>query len=249
MTLAKQRARRPEDKETRRRDIIQAATELLAERRFAEIKMIDIARQARLAKGTLFLYFPTKETLFLDVIVVELEQWLGEVDERLSSGRGRWTAARVTRVLTETLADRDTLTRLLTLVSSVLENNADVDRIIVFKTRLLQRLISTGALLEERLSFLGKGGGVMLLLRYYAMVVGLRQLADPGDTARQALARMYAMSVGAGQRPAAGDKVAASGEFLLTMAKDHVPNLMVNFQRELEGMLATYLRGLDSGAD
>jgi AcrR family transcriptional regulator len=217
MTLAKQRARRAEDKEIRRRDIMQAAMDLLGKRRFAEVKMSEIAVEAQLAKGTLFLYFPTKEALFLEILEDRLAEWLIELDAQLDSGRGRWTGTRVARIVTDTLVARDTLTRLLTLVSSVLEQNVDIERVVVFKLKLVELLSPTGALLEQRLPFLTTGEGVHLLLRIYALVVGLRQLCDPGSLAQQAL-----------QRP----ELAA---------------LSLDFESELRPLLGALLRGLEPG--
>lgn len=167
---------------------MRAALELLAERRFPEVKMIDVARAAHLAKGTVFLYFPTKEALFLDLLEELLVEWLAEIDQVLDSGKGRWSCARVARLITDTLVPRDSLTRLLTLMSSVLEQNVDVDRVVRFKERLMEILSATGGRLERRLSFLQPGEGAHLLMRIYAVIVGVRQWTDPGEVARQALA-------------------------------------------------------------
>lgn len=216
--LAKQRARRAEDKEIRRRDIMQAALALLGKRRFAEIKMSEIAQEASLAKGTLFLYFPTKEALFLEILEDLLAEWLIEVDAQLDSGRGRWTGVRVARIITDTLVARDTLTRLFTLVSSVLEQNVDVERVVTFKRKLQELLSPTGARLEQRLPFLAAGEGMHLLLRIYAVVVGVRQLCDPGAVAQQAL-----------ERP-------------------ELAPLAFHFESELRVLLGALLRGFEQGA-
>lgn len=183
------RARREEDKQARREAIMRAAIELLDERRFPDVKMSDVARAASLAKGTVFLYFPTKEALFLDVLEDLLIEWLAEVNQALDTGKGRWTSARVARLITDTLVQRNSLTRLFTLMGSVLEQNVEVERVIAFKTRLLELLADTGARLERRLEFLAPGSGAHLLMRIYAVVVGVRQWTDPGEVARQALAR------------------------------------------------------------
>ncbi|MCG8418171.1 MAG: TetR family transcriptional regulator [Proteobacteria bacterium] len=184
-----QRARRREDKEARRRTIMEAALALFEERRFAEVKMIDVARAANLAKGTVFLYFPTKEALFLDILEELLVDWLDEVNRNLDSGKGRWTSARVRRILTETLVPRDSFIRLLGLITNVLEENVDVKRVVAFKRRLLDLLNNTGGRLERRLDFLGSGEGAHLILQIYAAVVGVKQLTDPGQVAREALQR------------------------------------------------------------
>ena len=185
-----QRARRREDKEARRRTIIDAAMALIRERRFAEVKMIDIARAAGLAKGTVFLYFPTKETLFLDILEELLEDWLNELNTALDHGKGRWTSARVARMFTESLVSRPLLVRLLSLVTGVLEQNVTVERVIGLKRGLRALLDATGERLERRLGHLGEGEGSRVLMYAYAVVVGVDQMTNPGKIALQALEEM-----------------------------------------------------------
>lgn len=55
-------------KEARPSELIAAALDLFVERGFAATKMDDIATKAGVSKGTLYLYFDSKETLFKAVI-------------------------------------------------------------------------------------------------------------------------------------------------------------------------------------
>ena len=57
----------PKAEETRRR-ILAAALDLFQERGFAETTMRDIARNAGVATGAAYYYFPSKEHLFLAVL-------------------------------------------------------------------------------------------------------------------------------------------------------------------------------------
>lgn len=50
--------------EARREAILVASRAILEEKDYHEIRMDDVARRAGVAKGTLYLYFPTKERLF-----------------------------------------------------------------------------------------------------------------------------------------------------------------------------------------
>jgi len=43
-----------------------AAVTLFKEKRFEDVTMIDIAKKAAVSKGTLYVYFLTKEAIFLD---------------------------------------------------------------------------------------------------------------------------------------------------------------------------------------
>lgn len=55
--------RRPTPEE-RQEDILKAALEVFSECGFAATRLDDVAKRAGVAKGTLYLYFPDKETLF-----------------------------------------------------------------------------------------------------------------------------------------------------------------------------------------
>ncbi|WP_376747963.1 TetR/AcrR family transcriptional regulator [Pantoea vagans] len=48
-------------------EIIDAATGVFAEKGYAGTNLDEVARRARIAKGTLYLYFETKEDLFIAV--------------------------------------------------------------------------------------------------------------------------------------------------------------------------------------
>lgn len=64
------RLRREREKEVRRQDILSAAAKIFAERGFAEATMEDVAAAAQVAKGTVYLYFETKNAL-LDAVLIE----------------------------------------------------------------------------------------------------------------------------------------------------------------------------------
>lgn len=58
----------PEATDERRRIILAAALEVFSRHGFAAARLDDVAAQAGVAKGTLYLYFPNKQTLFEELI-------------------------------------------------------------------------------------------------------------------------------------------------------------------------------------
>lgn len=60
--------RRQRRKEARPSELTTAALELFVERGFAATRLEDVAQRAGVSKGTLYLYFPSKEALFQAVI-------------------------------------------------------------------------------------------------------------------------------------------------------------------------------------
>jgi len=88
------RAYRPEEKASRRQSILVGALQLLRETAYPDLRMTDLAQRLGLGKGTLYLYFPTKESLFLAVLQAVLES-LGRAARRLPTrafwqGQGYW---------------------------------------------------------------------------------------------------------------------------------------------------------------
>lgn len=77
--------RREREKQKRRETIINAAKELFYEKGFQLTTMEDIAAAAELSKGTLYLYFGSKDELYI-TIILEGFQIIGD---RLEEIRGR----------------------------------------------------------------------------------------------------------------------------------------------------------------
>ncbi len=183
-----QRARKAEDKEGRRKVILAAARELWAQATFATFNMGDVAERAGLAKGTVYIYFATKEALLLELLREELDTWLAGLDARLDQG-GTWTPKRVALLFAETLDERPMLTHLLALMSSILEHNVPEEAVIAFKTFLRDRVAVTGPRIEKRLPFLREGEGAHVLVVSHALVTGFQPMAVPPATVAKVLER------------------------------------------------------------
>ena len=69
-------------------EIVTAALTLFADRGFAATKLEDVARAAGISKGTVYLYFPTKEDLFRAVVRQELLPNLADVEAMLDRHQG-----------------------------------------------------------------------------------------------------------------------------------------------------------------
>jgi AcrR family transcriptional regulator len=149
--------------------------------------MGEVAAAARVAKGTLYLYFKTKEELFLALLEDDLDAWFDALDSALGFGPGRLQAAALTDVVVRSLAERPALRRLLALLGPVLEHNVEYDRALRFKWRLAARVTATGALLERRTVFLRPGDGVRVLHQLSALAAGLQQMAEPAPVMRRIL--------------------------------------------------------------
>ncbi len=67
-------------REQTRRDLLEAARRVLARHGFHRTKIVDIAREATVAVGTFYLYYPTKEALFLELVEDTVRRLKSEID-------------------------------------------------------------------------------------------------------------------------------------------------------------------------
>jgi AcrR family transcriptional regulator len=67
-------------REKRRAVILDAALEEFAARGFADTRLDDVARRARIAKGTIYLYFRDKESLFQELVRTMLSPLVGTIE-------------------------------------------------------------------------------------------------------------------------------------------------------------------------
>lgn len=79
------RAKRERRKEARPGELLEAALDLFVEKGFAATRSEEVAARAGVSKGTLFLYFPSKDELFKAVVVENLSgrfpEWNKEFEE------------------------------------------------------------------------------------------------------------------------------------------------------------------------
>ena len=186
--VIKLRARSPEDKQARHARLLATARTLWRESDLDGFTMAGVAARAGIVKGTLYLYFQTKEALLLAVLSQELAEWFDVLDAALVR-EAAWDAARLARIVADSLADRASLVRLLTVQSSILERNIDFAVALAFKGFLLERAARAGTHIERALPWLAPGDGMLILQRINALVVGLAHLADPPPIVREVLER------------------------------------------------------------
>jgi AcrR family transcriptional regulator len=184
--MKKQRATNSEDKLAKRQVILAGALQIFRHTSYNEVTMSAIAENSKLAKGTLFLYFPTKEELFLALMEEQMIEWFDTVDVELETLEEKSIPA-VASLFANSLNERAEFTRLLAIHSTIIEQNVSYEAIFKHKQLILQRLAGTGARLESSLPFLQAGQGAHFILQCQAAVVGLWHLCDPSPIACQVI--------------------------------------------------------------
>lgn len=180
------RAYSDEDKQQREQKIIEAAQELLMARGFYDINMNDVARAAGLAKGTVYLYFKTKEELFLSVLERQAQAWVEALQADLQALNRPADRESVARMLVQSVATRPHLTRLFAFSPLILEFNVSYERAVSHKQFLANYAVSTGQMIADCLD-LSPQQGIQVLLRMYIFISGLEGVAHPSPISKAAM--------------------------------------------------------------
>lgn len=168
------RARAPEQKAARREALLRAAAQCFLDNGHRLPSAVEVARAAGLAKGTVYLYFRTKEAIFLGVLGYQFEHLLTRIRALEAT---QPLPRQMTRCILGFVESEPSFLSLSALLQSVLEQNLDVDTLVAFKRDLAQALAATGDELEHRFH-LPAGFGSRALLHSYASILGIWQLVQ-----------------------------------------------------------------------
>jgi len=181
------RATNAAQKNARRIIVLEAASALFVEAGFFDVSMSMIAKKAGVAKGTIYIYFSSKEEIFLALCTKELDAWLLQLDEELKKVSGTLDNSEFTELLRGSFENKDTMCRLISLMHLVLEKNVSYDEVLAFKRHLLGLTLRICERVETVLPFLEKGQGISLMTSFHCLVVGWSQMTETSPVLEKVL--------------------------------------------------------------
>lgn len=181
------RALEPEAKNERRAAIVAAAHALLHRHPSADFSVDALARRAGLAKGTLYLYFRTREEVLLALHERQSHE-LFDVLERALAAPGA-DARSVLLAGMSYLRAHPEFYPLAGNCRAMLDTNVSVQAALEFKLRVARRMEPIGRRVEALYRGLAAGEGIALLMNSYALMIGLWQQADIPVVLREAMKR------------------------------------------------------------
>lgn len=151
-----QRARSEEQREVRRRAILDAAAAMLAEMPVAQVTLNELSRRVGLAKSNVLRYFESREAVLLELLDSAWREWLTQMESDLpgaidaaapAAERGDQLAA----ALASSLAARPVLCDLLSAQAAVLERNVSPEIAVQYKRAALADVTRLGRLIHRHL--------------------------------------------------------------------------------------------------
>ncbi|MCE4026742.1 TetR/AcrR family transcriptional regulator [Microbacterium sp. Au-Mic1] len=149
-----QRARTEEQREVRRRAILDTAAAMLTELPLADVSLNELSRRVGLAKSNVLRYFESREAVLLDLLGEQAAELFAEVHASLPGAIDarddvRRRVAATASVLASAFARHEMLCELIAAQAGVLEHNVTTDTIVRFKRNGYEALARFGALVRQ----------------------------------------------------------------------------------------------------
>jgi AcrR family transcriptional regulator len=176
-----QRARRPEQKQQRREDILAAARELALIGGVRSVSLAGIAARAGIDKSALLRYFETREQIFLELTAREWAPWVRALHDGLDGvAPGSADAAGlVADVVARSFGDRPLFCDLLAHTPLNLERNVSPEAVRAYKLISLKSVGEAAAVVHRVLPDLTDGECLEFISAVASLAGSLWQIANP----------------------------------------------------------------------
>jgi AcrR family transcriptional regulator len=174
--VIRQRAIQAEDKQERHDAILDATARLLLRSPGRVASVAEVAAEAGLAKGTVYLYFHGKEELLLAVHERGIDGFFRQVIA-LVEGPGPVRIDDMLALTQRHLVAPPLFLPLAARCFGLMAHSVPPAAAVEFKARMAGRMERAGAGLERHFGDLAPGEGVALLRHSYALIIGLWQMS------------------------------------------------------------------------
>jgi len=180
--VVRQRAIRAEHKQERHDAILDAALRLLQRAPEHVANVAAVADEAGLAKGTVYLYFRSKEELLLALHERNIDGFFVALIAMVE-GPGPVGIDDMLALTHEHLVKPPRILSLASRCFGLMAETIPVEAAVAFRRRMSDRLLRAGAGLERHFPELVPGEGAQLLRHSYALIIGLWQISAAAGAA------------------------------------------------------------------
>lgn len=188
--MATVRARDEDQKLARKHTLMEAGWALFKENDGQLPSVAQVVKKAGLAKGTFYLYFKTKEELFLELLADAVRKFFDNLKGELSGSSIEMES--VIDVFVKHVCEDETLFHLGCMLSGVIEQNTEEQILLRFKLQMVHMLFEVGEIISHAVDKaiaegknyrpIEKNQAARLMLRSYAAFVGIAQMVPPPNS-------------------------------------------------------------------
>ena len=162
-------------REQRRNTLLDAAMSLWLQHPERIASVAEVAAEAHVAKGTIYLYFKSKEDLLLAAHERHVSDFFSALIERASSSEPM-SLDDMMRLTLDNIVNVPAFLPLATLVAGLMHKGVTTEVAQAFESRMAERLTYAGSFLHNHFNLPDASYGVRLLMQSYALILGLWQL-------------------------------------------------------------------------
>lgn len=188
MSTAFQRARKPEEIETRRRALLAAAAELFDAEGPLGAGLNAIAARAGFTKSNVYRYFESREQVLLALFLAEMDEMVPALCADLAAAPEDDVLA-LAHALAASFGGRPRLGQLTAILSGMLEANVSEETIVTTKRHMAALTDMLAAALQRRLPRATHSDCLWAVSMVGTLVAGMSPAARPSPAAARVLAR------------------------------------------------------------
>jgi AcrR family transcriptional regulator len=171
-----QRARSEEQREIRRRAILDTAAAMLDAMPVSEVSLNELSRRVGLAKSNVLRYFESREAILLELLDRATKRWLGELSKQLAAeidpcGTARERGDQLAAALARSVTPQRVLCDLLSAQAGVLEHNVSAAVVARYKRAMSDNHAALTELARRHLPELG-GDGAWRVCAMALLIIG-----------------------------------------------------------------------------
>ena len=158
--------------EARKEEIIAACAALYEEKGFKDTTIKDIGEAITLTRTGIYIYFETKEEIFLALLGREYDAWVSEM-RGIMARKTAMTRNDVAEVLAGTLTNHPRLLRLLSMNLYEMEANSRAERLLEFKKSFGASLETVDQLLQQYVSDMNEDQRRKFIYAFFPFIYGI----------------------------------------------------------------------------
>lgn len=175
--MGERRATTQDERAARRRLLLSATSSLLEKWSLEDVNVDRIADLAGVSKGTVYLYFRTREELILEVFDHHHGRWLERLAAAIREAPGDPTPGDIGRILVATLAESPLLLQLFGRIGGLLGGSVSPEAAQLLRSRQEARRTEVARVLDRRLPTMTVLKAEQWLIRVEALIAGIASLA------------------------------------------------------------------------
>lgn len=182
------RARKPEDKLKRSNEILQVAWEMYDESGGSFPTVSDIAKRSGLAKGTMYLYFSSKEEIFLELFLLKLEEWVHYSLKKMKRiDASNVSLRKIAGMVTYYPLHNVSFLKLASSIKGVVEQNTNDEAVYQSRLRIAGLLDRIGVEVQGIFPDVPEKRIASIFYKIFSLIIGLYQVFTTSDEVQQRL--------------------------------------------------------------